>query len=184
MADANDHPARLIVVVVFSRADNGQLVPAYDPMQFDTPEDATRMARYLALKCTGVTGESQSEGRFEALHGMRFTSLVGRQQEMALLHECWQRAKDGMGQVALMSGEPGIGKSRIAVALHERLRGTGKAEHKNGNCRRNIAAGPKLCNSRTPICPHPCPLTWRKHTRERPSVRTPKRASADDFVTE
>jgi hypothetical protein len=48
LADANDHPARLIVVVAFSRADNGQLVPAYDPMQFDTPEDATRMARYLA----------------------------------------------------------------------------------------------------------------------------------------
>ena len=54
LADANDHPARLIVVVAFSRADNGQLVPAYDPMQFDTPEDATRMARYLAGKCVGV----------------------------------------------------------------------------------------------------------------------------------
>jgi hypothetical protein len=54
LADANDHPARLIVVVAFSRADNGQLVPAYDPMQFDNPEDATRMARYLAVKCAGV----------------------------------------------------------------------------------------------------------------------------------
>ncbi|MEK1925453.1 MAG: AAA family ATPase, partial [Rhizobium giardinii] len=53
---------------------------------------------------------------------MRLTSLVGRDQELALLLECWRRAKDGRGQVALMSGEPGIGKSRIAVALHERLR--------------------------------------------------------------
>jgi hypothetical protein len=54
LADANDHPARLMVVVAFSRVDNGQLVPAYDPMQFDTPEDAARMARYLAGKCVGV----------------------------------------------------------------------------------------------------------------------------------
>ena len=54
MADVKAHPARLIVVVAFSREDNGQLVPAYDPMQFDTPEDATRMAHYLAVKCAGV----------------------------------------------------------------------------------------------------------------------------------
>ncbi|UXN58427.1 hypothetical protein [Phyllobacterium zundukense] len=54
MADAKTHPARLIVVVAFSRAGNGQLVPAYDPMQFDTPEEATRMARYLSVKCAGV----------------------------------------------------------------------------------------------------------------------------------
>ena len=70
-----------------------------------------------------VIGESQAEGRFEALHGMRLTSLVGRDQELALLLECWRRAKDGRGQVALLSGEPGIGKSRIAIALRERLRG-------------------------------------------------------------
>ncbi|MDR6635524.1 hypothetical protein J2X72_004338 [Phyllobacterium sp. 1468] len=54
LADAKAHPAHLIVVVAFSRADNGLLVPAYDPMQFDTPEEATRMARYLAVKCAGV----------------------------------------------------------------------------------------------------------------------------------
>ena len=54
MAHAKAHPAGLIVVVAFSRADNRQLVPAYDPMQFDTPEEATRMARYLAVKCAGV----------------------------------------------------------------------------------------------------------------------------------
>ncbi|UXN59120.1 hypothetical protein [Phyllobacterium zundukense] len=51
MADAKSHRTRLIVVVAFSRADNGQLVPAYDPVQFDTAEDATRMARYLAVQC-------------------------------------------------------------------------------------------------------------------------------------
>jgi class 3 adenylate cyclase/predicted ATPase len=70
-----------------------------------------------------VDGESRAEGRFEALHGMRLTPLVGRDQELALLLDRWQRAKDGGGQVVLLSGEPGIGKSRIAIALHERLRG-------------------------------------------------------------
>jgi len=69
-----------------------------------------------------VIGQGQAEGRFEALHGMRLMSLVGRDQELAALLECWRRAKDGMGQVALLSGEPGIGKSRIAIALRERLR--------------------------------------------------------------
>jgi len=70
-----------------------------------------------------VVGESATEGRFEALHGMRLTSLVGRDQELALLLERWRWAKDGKGQVALLSGEAGIGKSRIAIALRERLRG-------------------------------------------------------------
>lgn len=48
------HPTHLIVVVAFSRADSGELVPAYDPKQFDTPEDAPRMARSLAAQCAGV----------------------------------------------------------------------------------------------------------------------------------
>jgi hypothetical protein len=56
---AKAHRSRLVVVVAFSRADNGELVPAYDPMQFDTPEDATRMARYLAAKCAGVLAWSR-----------------------------------------------------------------------------------------------------------------------------
>ncbi|CAN7425109.1 hypothetical protein LJR231_002750 [Phyllobacterium sp. LjRoot231] len=56
---AKAHPARPVVVIAFSRADNGELVPAYDPMQFDTQEDATRMARYLAAKCTGVLAWSR-----------------------------------------------------------------------------------------------------------------------------
>src|SRR4029453_11859174 len=69
----------------------------------------------------GVEGEGRAEGRFEALHGERLTPLVGREPELAILLERWAWAKDGDGQVVLLSGEPGIGKSRVIRTLLERL---------------------------------------------------------------
>jgi class 3 adenylate cyclase/predicted ATPase len=59
--------------------------------------------------------------RFEALRGSALTRLVGRDEEIDLLLRRWARAKAGDGQVVLISGEPGIGKSRITAALEERL---------------------------------------------------------------
>jgi class 3 adenylate cyclase len=70
-----------------------------------------------------VAGEGGAEGRFEALHGQRLTPLVGREHELAMLMERWTRAKDGEGQVVLIAGEPGIGKSRLLRALREELSG-------------------------------------------------------------
>jgi predicted ATPase len=64
---------------------------------------------------------SSMESRFEALHATGLTALVGREEEMDLLLRRWQRVKDGEGQVVLLSGEPGIGKSRLTAALLERL---------------------------------------------------------------
>jgi tetratricopeptide (TPR) repeat protein len=61
------------------------------------------------------------ESRFEALHGAALTALVGREEELELLLRRWSRAKTGEGQVVLLSGEPGIGKSRLAEAIQERL---------------------------------------------------------------
>lgn len=61
------------------------------------------------------------EGRFEASRGAQLTPLMGRESELTLLLDRWQLAKDGEGQVVLLSGEPGIGKSRIAQALRERI---------------------------------------------------------------
>ena len=59
--------------------------------------------------------------RFEALHGSALTALVGREKESELLLRLWSMAKTGAGQVVLLSGEAGIGKSRLTVALLERL---------------------------------------------------------------
>ena len=59
--------------------------------------------------------------RFEALRGSALTPLVGREEEIDLLLRRWIRAKTGDGQVVLVSGEPGLGKSRIIMALEERL---------------------------------------------------------------
>ena len=61
------------------------------------------------------------ESRFEALHASGLTELVGREEELELLLRRWSKAKTGEGQVVLLSGEPGIGKSRLTAALLERV---------------------------------------------------------------
>jgi class 3 adenylate cyclase/predicted ATPase len=73
------------------------------------------------LEAFRVEGEGRAEGRFEALHGERLTPLVGRKHELGILLERWAWAKDGDGQGVLLSGEPGIGKSRLTRSLIERL---------------------------------------------------------------
>jgi class 3 adenylate cyclase/tetratricopeptide (TPR) repeat protein len=67
-----------------------------------------------------VLGAGIAESRFEALRATS-TRLVGRDEEIDLLLRRWEHAKGGDGQVVLISGEPGIGKSRIAQTLAERL---------------------------------------------------------------
>ena len=61
------------------------------------------------------------ESRFEALHASGLIELVGREEELELLLRRWTKAKTGEGQVVLLSGEPGIGKSRLTAALLERI---------------------------------------------------------------
>ena len=70
-----------------------------------------------------VASETRAEGRFEARHPARLTPLVGRNEEIAVLLRRWQQAKNGEGQVVLLSGEPGIGKSRLVRELHAGLEG-------------------------------------------------------------
>ncbi len=70
---------------------------------------------WAALRASSV------ESRFDALHTTGLTALVGREEESELLLRRWSRAKTGEGQVVLLSGEAGIGKSRLTAALLERL---------------------------------------------------------------
>jgi class 3 adenylate cyclase/predicted ATPase len=73
------------------------------------------------IRAWAVVGEGKAESRFEALHGTVLTPLVGREHELGILLERWSWASDGDGQVVLLAGEPGIGKSRMVRALRERL---------------------------------------------------------------
>jgi class 3 adenylate cyclase/predicted ATPase len=70
---------------------------------------------WAALRASAV------QSRFAALHSGNLTALVGRQEEIELLLRRWRRAKAGEGQVALLSGEAGIGKSRLMETLLERV---------------------------------------------------------------
>ncbi len=76
-----------------------------------------------AIELYRVLGESGVPSRFEVVVRRGLTPLVGREEEVALLRRCWEHAKDGHGQVVLLGGEPGIGKSRLVQVLQERLAG-------------------------------------------------------------
>ena len=66
-----------------------------------------------------VVGESEAQSRFEAAVRAGLTPLVGREEELSLLRRRWERALAGEGQVILLSGEPGIGKSRLLQELKD-----------------------------------------------------------------
>jgi DNA-binding SARP family transcriptional activator/predicted ATPase len=68
-----------------------------------------------------VIGESSDEIRFEAFHGTALTPFVGREAEVGQLLQHWQEARAGEGRIVLISGEPGIGKSRLVRVVQERL---------------------------------------------------------------
>ena len=74
-----------------------------------------------AVRSLGRNTTSFVESRFDALHTSGLSELVGREEELELLLRRWSKAKSGEGQVVLLSGEPGIGKSRLTAALLERL---------------------------------------------------------------
>jgi len=68
-----------------------------------------------------VLGPSGVESRFEAMHKTKLPPLLGRQEEIELLLRRWRYATQEEGRVVVLTGEPGIGKSHIALALEERL---------------------------------------------------------------
>ena len=73
------------------------------------------------IRAWRVLSESRVSGRFEAMHSSNVAPLVGRDRELAALLTDWHRAKDGNSRTVLLSGEPGIGKSRTLSAFRKRL---------------------------------------------------------------
>ena len=66
-----------------------------------------------------ILGESGAQSRLDAVDPTHLTPLVGRAEEVALMHQRWEQAKTGLGQVVVLSGEAGIGKSRLVQVLKE-----------------------------------------------------------------
>jgi class 3 adenylate cyclase len=73
------------------------------------------------LQIHKVVGEAATESRFEAANVSGLTPFIGRDSEISLMMERWEQAKDGEGQVVLLCGEPGVGKSRISQELRQRV---------------------------------------------------------------
>jgi class 3 adenylate cyclase len=104
-----------VVIAAGTRRLVGDLFEYRDLGAFEVKGIGAPVPVWQVLRPSGV------ESRFEALRGSALTPLVGREEEIDLLSRRWALAKTGAGQVVLISGEPGIGKSRIAAELEGRL---------------------------------------------------------------
>jgi class 3 adenylate cyclase len=107
----------MVVIADTTRRLLGNLFELQDLGAQDLKGIAGSVRAWSALRANYI------ESRFEALHAAGLTALVGREEESELLLRRWSRAKTGEGQVALISGEAGIGKSRLTAALLERISG-------------------------------------------------------------
>ena len=108
--------ANTVVIAESTRKLLGNLFEFEDLGLRDLKGIAVAVHAYAALRASSV------ESRFEALRTVS-TPLVGRSEEIELLLRRWEQAKAGDGCVVLISGEPGIGKSRIAQTVLERIGG-------------------------------------------------------------
>ena len=104
-----------VVMAESTRTLLGNLFELEDLGAKDFKGIARPVRAWAALRASSVAS------RFEALHASGLTELVGREEELEILLRRWSKAKTGEGQVVLLSGEAGIGKSRLTAALLERL---------------------------------------------------------------
>jgi class 3 adenylate cyclase/predicted ATPase len=105
----------MVVIAEGTRRLSGDLFELQDLGTKDLKGIAGPARAWAVLRAKSV------ESRFEALHTSGLTALVGRDEETELLLQRWTRAKTSEGQVVLLSGEAGIGKSRLTAQLMERL---------------------------------------------------------------
>jgi class 3 adenylate cyclase/predicted ATPase len=104
-----------VVIAEATRNLLGNLFELRDLGPMELKGIAPLVRAFAALRASSV------ESRFEAMHPGGLTALVGRDEELELLLQRWARARTGEGQAVLLSGEAGIGKSRLSAALMEDL---------------------------------------------------------------
>ena len=104
-----------VVIAESTRKLLGNLFELQDLGAQDLKGMSESIRSWAALRASAV------ESRFEALHASGLTELVGREEELEILLRRWSKAKAGEGQVVLLSGEAGIGKSRLTAALLETI---------------------------------------------------------------
>ena len=107
--------AKSVVISESTRKLVGNLFELEDSGAKDVKGISGRVRAWVAVR------PSSAESCFEAFHASGLTDLVGREEELELLLRRWSKTKTGEGQVVLLSGEAGIGKSRLVAALLERL---------------------------------------------------------------
>ncbi len=107
----------MVVIAEATRKLLGNLFALEDLGQKELKGIAGATRAFAALRA------GSEASRFEALHASGLTALVGREEEIELLLRRWSKANGGEGQVVMLSGEAGIGKSRLTAALLERLAG-------------------------------------------------------------
>ncbi len=105
----------IVVIEPATRRLIGNLFDCRDLGTIDTTSGAEPLRIWQVLEDSGAAN------RFEALRGLALSPLVGRDEEIDILLRRWASAKAGDGQVVLVSGDPGLGKSRLVAALEERV---------------------------------------------------------------
>ena len=123
-----------VVIAESTRKLLGNLFELQDLGAQDLKGIAGPMRAWTALRAASV------EGRFEAFHASGLTQLVGREEELDLPLRRWSKAKTGQGQVVLLSGEPGIGKSRLTAP----------------HCLLRLRCAVKRLISKSRLLPHSC----------------------------
>ena len=143
---------------------------------FELEDRGERMLRGIVepVRTYRVRGASAVQDRFETSHGAHVLPLVGRDSELTLLMERWRQAVEGEGQVLVLCGEPGVGKSRIARALRARLEANPMAGS-NTSARRS---SPILRFIRSLPRSRAQPASWRRKRARPSSISLPRCSNA------